>query len=190
MISKDKEEAIEKEEIELEESEIEEVLEEFDEHNQDVPHQQLEEMKEQLAQAEDNLLRARADIENTRRRADMDIANARKFAVEKFAAEVLLVRDSLDSAAKVDIDADNRDMLDKMLEGIQLTMKQLDTAMQKFNIEEVDPQPGDNLDPEKHQAMGLIDAEGIASNCIVQVIQKGYTINERLLRPAMVMVAK
>jgi molecular chaperone GrpE len=190
MISKDKEEALEKEEIELEDEEIEEVLEEIDEHNDEIPHKQVEELTEKLAKAEEDVMRARAEVENTRRRAENDVANARKYAVEKFAAEVLLVRDSLDSAAKIDIDADNRDMLDKMLEGIQLTMKQLDSAMHKFNIEEVDPQPGDTLDPEKHQAMGMVDADGIEKNCIVQVIQKGYTINDRLLRPAMVMVAK
>ena len=76
-----------------------------------------------------------------------------------------------------------------MKEGLDLTMKQLDTAMEKFNIVEVDPQPGESLDLDRHQAMGLVDAEGIESNCIAQVIQKGYTINDRLLRPAMVMVA-
>ena len=190
MTSKDKEEAIEREEDVLEEEELDEALDEINEHNEEVPQMQIEELTEQLAQAKDDVLRARAEAENTRRRAENDVANARKYAVEKFAAEVLLVRDSLDSAAKVDVDVDNREMLDNMLEGIQLTMKQLESAMEKFNIEEVDPQPGDSLDPEKHQAMGMIDAEGISTNCIAQVIQKGYTINERLLRPAMVMVAK
>lgn len=190
MTSKEKEENREIDEIELEEEEIEEVLEEFDEHNREVTHAQFEEMRESLAKAEDEVLRSRADVENIRRRAEMDIANARKFAIEKFAAEVLLVRDSLDSARKIDLDQENREILEKMKEGLDLTMKQLETAMEKFNVVEVDPQPGDRLDLDKHQAMGLIDAEGIEANCIAQVIQKGYTINDRLLRPAMVMVAK
>lgn len=190
MTSKEKEEMLEKDEIDLEEEELEEVLEEFDEHNREVPHKQLEEMREALAKAEEEQLRSRAEVENIRRRAEKDIANARKFAVEKFAAEVLLVRDSLNSARSIDLDQENREILEKMKEGLDLTMKQLDTAMEKFNIVEVDPQPGERLDLDKHQAMGLVDAEGIETNCVAQVIQKGYTINERLLRPAMVMVAK
>jgi molecular chaperone GrpE len=190
MTSKEKEEMREKDEINLEEVEIEEVLEEIDEHNLEVSHKQFEEMREALAKAEDEVLRNRAEVENIRRRAENDIANARKFAVEKFAAEVLLVRDSLDLARKIDLDQENREILEKMKEGLDLTMKQLEVAMEKFNIVEIDPQPGDRLDLDKHQAMGLIDAEGIDSNCVAQVIQKGFTINERLLRPAMVMVAK
>ena len=185
-----KEEAIESAETDLEDVEVEEVLDELDEHNREVPEAKLEELSEALQEAEDELLRSRAEVENIRRRAQQDIANSRKFAVEKFAAEVLLVRDSLDSARKVDLEQENREILEKMQEGLELTMKQLETAMSKFNIETVDPQPGDRLDPEKHQAMGLVEAEGVAANCIAQVIQKGYTIHDRLLRPAMVMVAK
>ncbi|GMR05699.1 MAG: nucleotide exchange factor GrpE [Gammaproteobacteria bacterium] len=190
MTSKAKEEMREKDEQDLEEVEVEEVLEEFDEHNREVSHQQFEEMREALAKAEDEALRSRAEVENIRRRAENDVASARKFAVEKFAAEVLLVRDSLDHARKIDLDQENREILEKMKEGLDLTMKQLETAMEKFNIEEIAPQEGERLDPEKHQAMGLIEAEGIDANCIAQVIQKGFTINGRLLRPAMVMVAK
>jgi len=190
MTSKEKEEIREKDEIELEDVEIEDVLEEFDEHNREVPHQQLEEMREAVAKAEDELLRNRAEVENIRRRAEKDIASARKFAVEKFAAEVLLVRDSLDSARKIDLNQENREILEKMKEGLDLTMKQLDTAMEKFNIVEIDPQQGERLDPDKHQAMGLMAAEGVDANCVAQVIQKGYMINDRLLRPAMVMVAQ
>lgn len=190
MTSKEKEDMREKDEINLEDEEIEEVLEELDEHNEDVSHQQFEEMREALSKAEDEVLRSRAEVENVRRRAENDIASARKFAIEKFAAEVLLVRDSLDQARKIDLDQENREILEKMKEGLDLTMKQLETAMEKFNIEEILPEQGDRLDPEKHQAMGLLELEGIESNCIAQVIQKGYTINDRLLRPAMVMVAK
>ena len=190
MTSKEKEEMIDKSELDLEEVEVEEVLEEFNEHNREVSHQQFEEMREALAKAKDEALRSRAEMENIRRRAENDVTSARKFAVEKFAAEVLLVRDSLDQARKIDLDQENREILEKMKEGLDLTMKQLETAMEKFNIEEIAPEQGDRLDPEKHQAMGLMDAEGIDSNCIAQVIQKGFTINDRLLRPAMVMVAK
>ena len=103
---------------------------------------------------------------------------------------MLLVRDSLDSARKIDLNQENREILEKMKEGLDLTMKQLDTAMEKFNIVEIDPQQGERLDPDKHQAMGLMAAEGVDANCVAQVIQKGYMINDRLLRPAMVMVAQ
>ena len=190
MTSKDKEDIIEKDDINLEEVELEDVLHEMDEHNEEVTHLQYEEMRDAMTKAQDEALRSRAEMENIRRRAENDVASARKFAVEKFAAEVLLVRDSLDQARKIDLDQENREILEKMKEGLGLTMKQLETAMEKFNISEIDPQLGDRLDPEKHQAMGLMDAEDIDSNCVAQVIQKGYTINERLLRPAMVMVAK
>jgi len=190
MTSKEKEEMREKDELDLEDVEVGEVLEGFDEHNREVSHQQYEQMREALAKAEEAALRSRAEMENIRRRAENDIVNARKFAVEKFAAEVLLVRDSLDQAKKIDLDQENREILAKMKEGLDLTMKQLETAMEKFNIEEIVPQVGERLDPEKHQAMGLMDAEGIDANCIAKVIQKGFTINDRLLRPAMVMVAK
>lgn len=190
MTSKEKEDMREKDESDLEDAEIEEVLEELDEHNEEVSHQQFEEMREALEKAEDEALRSRAELENVRRRAENDIASARKFAVEKFAAEVLLVRDSLDQARKIDLDQENPEIIEKMKEGLDLTMKQLDTTMEKFNIEEILPEEGDRLDPEKHQAMGLVDAAGVESNCIAQVIQKGFTIHDRLLRPAMVMVAK
>ena len=190
MTSKEKSDIKEHDDINLEEVELDEVLEEIDEHNQEVSHQQFEEMREAMNKAKDEALRSRAEMENIRRRAENDVASARKFAVEKFAAEVLLVRDSLDQARKIDLEQENPEIIQKMNEGLDLTMKQLETAMGKFNIAAVDPELGDRLDPEKHQAMGLMDAEGIDSNCIAQVIQKGYTINERLLRPAMVMVAK
>jgi molecular chaperone GrpE len=190
MTSKEKEDMKAKDDINLEDAEIEEVLEEIDEHNEEVSHQQFDEMREALSKAEDEVLRSRAEVENVRRRAENDIASARKFAVEKFAAEVLLVRDSLDQARNIDMDMENREILEKMKEGLDLTMKQLETAMKKFNIEEVLPEQGDRLDPDKHQAMGLVETEGVESNCIAQVIQKGFTINDRLLRPAMVMVAK
>jgi len=175
---------------EIEGDDVEVVREEIEEHNREVPQKTIEVLTEELEQARENLLRASAEVENIRRRAENDVINARKYAVEKFAAEVLLVRDSLDSAAQVDLDADRREIIEKMSEGLTLTLKQLDNAMHKFDIVEVTPEPGEKLDPEKHQAMGLAEAEGIDTNHIVTVIQKGYTIKDRLLRPAMVMVAK
>jgi len=176
--------------IEIEGDDVEIIREEFEEHNREVPQKVLEGLTEELEKARDDVLRAQAEVENIRRRSEIDVINARKFAVEKFAAEVLLVRDSLDSAAQVNLDSEGREIIEKMSEGLSLTLKQLDNAMHKFDIAEVAPESGEKLDPEKHQAMGLVEADGIEANHIVSVIQKGYTIKDRLLRPAMVMVAK
>ena len=186
MSKKDPNELVE----EIEGDDVEDVREIFEEHNRDIPEKKIEALSEELDTARDDLLRARAEVENIRRRSEMDVTNARKYAVEKFAAEVLLVRDSLDSAARVDLDAEGREIIEKMSEGLALTLKQLDNAMQKFDIVEVAPEIGEKLDPDKHQAMGLVDGDGVEANHIVSVIQKGYTIKDRLLRPAMVMVAK
>ena len=175
---------------EIEADQIEEVEEAIEAHNADVSRQQLDALTTERDEARDDLLRCRAELENVRRRAENDVANAHKYAVEKFAAEVLLVRDSLDVANQIELDADNQQVVEKMREGMALTLRQLDNAMQKFGIEEIVPQPGDKLDPERHQAMSLVEAEGVAANHVVSVIQKGYSIRERLLRPAMVMVAK
>jgi len=175
---------------EIEGDDVEVVREELEEHNREVAEKKVEELGEELQQARDDMLRAHAEMENIRRRAEKDIANARKYAVEKFASEVLLVRDSLDSAAKIDLEEGNEEVIRKMSEGLELTLKQLDNAMQKFDIVAIEPEVGERLDPDRHQAMGLIEAEGVEPNHIAAVIQKGYQINDRLLRPAMVMVAK
>ncbi len=175
---------------EIEGDNVEMVREAFEEHNREVSHKEMDTMHEELEKAREDVLRAHAEVENIRRRSENDVINARKFAVEKFAAEVLLVRDSLDSASQVNLGSESKDIIEKMSEGLSLTLKQLDNAMQKFDIAEVLPEAGEKLDPEKHQAMGLVEADGIEANHITSVIQKGYTIKGRLLRPAMVMVAK
>jgi molecular chaperone GrpE len=175
---------------EIEGDDVEMVREAFEEHNREVSHKELDAMHEELEKAREDVLRAHAEVENIRRRSEKDVINARKFAVEKFAAEVLLVRDSLDSASQVDLDSESREIIEKMSEGLALTLKQLDNAMHKFDIVEIAPEHGEKMDPEKHQAMGLVEADGVEPNHIANVIQKGYTIKGRLLRPAMVMVAK
>lgn len=135
----------------------------------------------------DRLMRTEADKENVRKRAERDVESARRYALEKFAGELLAVRDSLElgyEAANQD-DAD----VDKLREGTELTLKMLTQAMEKFNIEEVNP-VGEKFDPELHQAMSMQEAEGHETNTVISVIQKGYRLNDRLLRPALVMVAK
>lgn len=155
----------------------------------DALRSELEQLQSDLQEHKDKYLRAMAEVENTRRRAENDVSNARKFAVEGFAAEALSVRDSLELAGAIEISSDDSGVVTKMKEGLELTLKQLDSVFSKFGIEEIEPQPGDKLDPEQHQAMSVQESSEIAPNHIVTVIQKGYSIHTRLLRPAMVIVA-
>lgn len=149
--------------------------------------QRLEEAEARAQEYWDKLLRAEAEKENIRKRAERDAASARRQALEKFAAEILSVRDSLElgQEAASQEEAD----LDKIREGTDLTLKMLTQAMEKFSIEELNPL-GEKFDPELHQAMSMQDAEGQEPNTVTAVVQKGYRLGERLLRPALVMVAK
>jgi len=147
-------------------------------------------LSEAEAKAEENLdkaIRAQAELENIRRRAERDLENAHKYALEKFFQELLPVKDSLEmglSAAKEE-SAD----VTKLLEGTELTLKMLEDVMIKFGI--CDIHPLDELfNPELHQAMSMLEAPDKAPNTVVAVMQKGYTLNDRLIRPAMVVVSK
>jgi molecular chaperone GrpE len=152
--------------------------------------ERLEGLQAEVAEQKDRYLRAVAEAENIRRRADNDISSARKFAIEAFASEVLVVRDSLEIARSLEIAENDAGAVAKMKEGLDLTLKQLDSVLSKFAIQAVDPQAGDKLDPERHQAMTTQESTKVPPNHILSVIQKGYTIHDRLLRPAMVVVAK
>jgi molecular chaperone GrpE len=151
--------------------------------------QELARLRQEAAEALDKYLRAKAEVENTRRRGEIDTANARKYGIERFAAELLAVRDSLELARTVDIQQENHAALEKMHEGLDLTLKLMDTAFQKVALTVVDPK-GEKFDPEKHQAVSTVDSEAIAPGYVAQVVQKGYMLHDRLLRPAMVIVAK
>lgn len=152
------------------------------------------ELLERLAKAEatveeqkDSVVRAKAEVENIRRRSAQEVEKARKFALEKFANELLPVIDNMEMALQHANRED--DALASMIEGVELTLKTLIDAVKKFGIEVVDPQDH-AFDPEKHQAMGMQEVEGVAANTVVAVLQKGYELNGRLLRPAMVMISK
>ncbi|KEA64985.1 Heat shock protein GrpE [Marinobacterium lacunae] len=157
-----------------------------------------EALKEQLALAEAEIAdlqkqlaelqpRAQAEIQNMRRRAEQDVEKARKFALEKFAGELLPVVDSLERAIEV---CQSEDEATKALkDGVEMTLKLFLDGLGKFNVEPVDPQ-GQAFNPEHHQAMSLVDAPDAEPNTVVAVMQKGYLLNGRLVRPAMVMVAK
>jgi len=132
----------------------------------------------------DAWLRAKAETENVRRRAVEDVEKARKFAVDKFAGELLAVKDSLEAA----LAAGDQASLESLRSGVELTLKQLVGVFEKNAIQELDPL-GRKFDPNCHQAIGMVDAEGEA-NTVASVLQKGYLLHERVLRPAMVMVVK
>ncbi|MEO8039419.1 MAG: nucleotide exchange factor GrpE [Betaproteobacteria bacterium] len=147
-------------------------------------------MEELLRKAElqgaehyDAWLRAKADAENIRRRAQEDIAKAHKFAVEAFSSEMLAVRDSLAAALAV-----QNATVESMKSGVEITARQLDTVFERFAIREIDP-VGEKFDPHRHQAMSAVEADA-PPNTVVQVFQKGYLLHERVLRPALVAVAK
>ncbi len=145
---------------------------------------QLAEVQAKLTEMQDAYLRAKAEADNTRRRAQEDIAKAHKFAIESFAESLLPVKDSLEMALKVETPS-----LESLKEGVDMTLKQLVAAFDKHRLIEVNPQQGEKLDPMKHQAISMVPAEQEA-NTIVTVLQKGYMISDRLLRPALVTVSQ
>ena len=146
-------------------------------------------LAEVQAKADDNwdqLVRARAEMDNIRRRSERDLANAHKFALEKFAQELLPVIDSMEMgvAAAQDENAD----VSKLREGTEMTLKMFEAAIEKFGIKGVHPH-GEAFNPDHHQAMTMIDSPEHEPNTIIDVMQKGYLLNERLVRPAMVVVS-
>lgn len=143
----------------------------------------ISELETQLSEAQAAVLYAKAEGENIRRRAHDDIDKARKFALEKFSGELLAVKDSLDAALHVESAT-----VDSYKNGVELTAKQLSSVFEKFHIVEIDP-VGQKFDPNLHQAISTVDSDQ-EPNTVVSVLQKGYTLNERVLRPALVMVAK
>jgi len=151
------------------------------------PEEKIEALEGELAKTRDDALRTLAEAQNIRRRSEKDIDNARKFALEKFAAELLGVADNLERALD-SADSDN-DAVKLLLEGVALTQKSLVDTLAKFNVVQLDP-VGEPFDPQFHQAMSMVENPDVEPNTVTLVMQKGYVLNERLLRPAMVMVSK
>lgn len=152
------------------------------------------ELEAKLAEAEvkaqenwDQVLRARAEMDNLRRRTERELENAHKYALERFVQELLPVKDSLELGVQA-AQADDASV-DKIREGTELTLKMLETALDKHSVREVHPLD-EPFNPELHQAMSMIEAPDKPANTVINVMQKGYTLNERLIRPAMVVVAK
>lgn len=139
------------------------------------------------ARADENwnrYLRAAAELENVRKRSARDVENARKFALERFGKELLAVRDTLEMG----LAAVEGASIESLIEGKEATLKLLTSVLQQFGIEEVDPE-GEPFDPELHEAISMQPSDSVEPGSVVNVVQKGYTLNGRLLRPAMVIVA-
>ncbi|USD38441.1 MULTISPECIES: nucleotide exchange factor GrpE [Ferrimonas] len=174
------------EQVELEQEQVET--------EQDPHAARIEELESQLAAAKatidgqkDSVVRAHAEMENIRRRSAQDVEKARKFALEKFAGELLPVIDNLERALQT-ADSDN-EAVKPLIEGVELTRKSFLSSVDKFGIKEIDPL-GQPFNPDQHQAMAMQPSEEFAANTVMAVMQKGYELNGRLLRPAMVMISK
>ena len=145
---------------------------------------ELESQKQRLAEMSDAYLRAKAEAENARRRADEDVAKARKFAVEAFAEAMLPIMDSLEAAI-----ATPNASVETVLEGVHATRRQLSSALERNKVVEINPGQGVKFDPHQHQAISMVPAPTQDANTVVTVLQKGFLIADRVLRPALVTVA-
>ena len=151
---------------------------------------QITALLDQVAEYQDSYLRAKAEVDNIRKRAETEVANARKFALEGFIRELLTVKDSLEMALTADQPSGSEVGNRGVSEGLELILRQLESVFSNFSVEMIEPEVGDKLDPDQHQAMSVEESQDIPPNCVSKVIQKGYSLNNRLLRPAMVLVAK
>jgi molecular chaperone GrpE len=160
------------------------------ESGEEMSHEQLlltlQDAKAKADQHWNQLLLARAELDNNRRRNERDVENAHKFALEKFVRELLPVKDSLELGLAAA--AGEGTELEKLREGMELTLKMLAAAMEKFGVSEVDP-AGEKFNPERHQAMAMQESPTAEANTVLTVYQKGYLLNDRLIRPAMVVVS-
>ena len=148
------------------------------------PEDQAEKYKEEL-------MRAKAEMQNIRRRSEIDVEKAHKFALEKFVKELLPVLDSLEKAVESTEghEVHNEEVVTRIKEGVDMTLDMFTRAMEKFNVEQINP-VGEPFDPQQHEAMSMVPSAEAEPNTVIAVMQKGYTLNGRVVRPAMVMVAK
>ncbi|MGB2375822.1 MAG: nucleotide exchange factor GrpE [Porticoccaceae bacterium] len=149
-------------------------------------HNQVEELQQKLTTLGEQLLREQAEMQNVRRRAQRDVESAHKYALEKFASELLSVVDNLERAIDA-IDADDESQK-AVAEGLELTLKTFIDVLAKYNVEPVEPE-GQPFDADLHQAVSTVPNNEVEPNTVINVFQKGYTLNGRLIRPAMVVVS-
>ena len=145
---------------------------------------QSDDLLVQIEDLKNQVLYAKAEAENIRRRSYEEANKTRKFAIEGFSQELLSVKDSLEASLGPD-NVDNKTLID----GVELTLKQLNAVFEKFNIAEINP-TGEKFDPNEHQAMSMVESKEQESNTVLSVLQKGYKLNDRVIRPAMVSVVK
>jgi len=155
--------------------------------NDNALHDQIEQLTQALATAKEDAIRAAAEAQNARRRAQQDVEKAHKFALEKFVNDMLPVADNLERAVESS-KADGVEMA-TVVEGVELTLKTLIDGLKKHSVEAVNPE-GEPFDPQLHQAMSMIEQPDVEPNTVLNVFQQGYTLNGRLVRPAMVVVSK
>jgi len=169
---------------ELDQNEDQDLSKENDnEENQEIDSQSND-LLEQIEDLKNQVLYAKAEAENIRRRSYEEADKTRKFAIEGFSQELLSVKDSLEASLGSD-NVDNKILID----GVELTLKQLNAVFEKFNIVEINP-IGEKFDPNEHQAMSMVESKEQESNTVLSVLQKGYKLNDRVIRPAMVSVVK
>ena len=159
----------------------------LDDHVEEPAAPGVEALEAEVATLKDELLRVHADMQNLRRRVDRDVENAHKYALERFVGELVSVVDNLERATST-IDKDD-DKFAAVGEGVELTLKSFLDVLAKFKVEALDP-AGETFDPEKHQAMTTVPNPDVAPNTVMEVFQKGYLLNGRLIRPAMVVVSQ
>ena len=148
-------------------------------------------LEDARAKADENwnlYLRSQAEMENLRRRGEKDLESAHKYALEKFANELLPVKDSLELGLAA-VEENSDEAVEKLREGTELTLKMLASALEKFGVKEINP-VGEAFNPDLHQAMTMQESAEAAPNTVLLVMQKGYTLNERMIRPALVVVSK
>lgn len=150
------------------------------------PEARIAALEEEVNKAKDQALRAAADAQNARRRAEQDAEKARKFALERFVKELLPVVDSLEKALE---SLQNDESASVHREGLEMTLKMQQSALEKFGVKQLEPQ-GEPFDPQYHEAMTMVPNPAMEPNTVMDVLQKGYTLNDRLVRPAMVVVSK
>ncbi|MBU2953450.1 nucleotide exchange factor GrpE [Marinobacter sp. F3R08] len=151
---------------------------------------EVDELQAQVQDLQEQMLRSQAEMQNIRRRAEIDVEKAHKFALEKFVKELLPVTDSLEKAVESSSGhEESGEAVASIREGVEMTLSLLLSSLKKFSVEQINP-VGEPFDPQHHEAMSMVPAPDAEPNSVVAVVQKGYLLNGRVVRPAMVVVAK
>ena len=168
-------------------SEVVESEESLEESEEEIAVDPLSELEVQLEEMRDQVLRHQAEVQNVKRRAEQDVEKARKYALERFCNELLPVVDSLEMA--ILSEPPDQEDSESILKGVKLTLKMFVDTLAKFNLEQMNPE-GEPFDPKLHQAVSMVENNEVEPNTVLSVMQRGYILSGRLIRPAMVMVSK